>query len=138
MVPRGEQKPRSRKAGCRTDQSLEILVGLGDCVAIKAYICRVPSNSAQMLDDRRGLCSNRLAQLDATVEAMDSPCQDIAGSHVRLSSRSYIVSDELDIMRRALRDGQRATTAWVNARPTPRSCVAGSTETGPIPTIDER
>src|SRR6516165_6300231 len=97
MVPRGEQKPRSRKAGCRTDQSLEILVGLGDCVAIKAYICRVPSNSAQMLDDRRGLCSNRLAQLDATVEAMDSPCQDIAGSHVRLSSRSYIVSDELDI-----------------------------------------
>jgi len=105
MVPRGEQKTGSRKGGCRTDQSLEILVGLGDCVATKAYICRITSNSTQMLDNRRGLCSNRLAQLDTTMEAMDSARQDIAGWDVCLSSRSYVTSDKPDIERRALYNG---------------------------------
>src|SRR6516164_4636436 len=105
MISRGEQKAWSGKRPRRTDQRLEALVGLSDCVSKEGDVAGIASDPTHMLDDPGGLCVDRIAQLTVAIEAVHAAAQEIARRDVFFGGRSHLVPREFGVQRRTLDHG---------------------------------
>jgi hypothetical protein len=95
MVSRRKQKAWSGKRPRRTDQRLEALVGLGDCVSKEGGVAGVPGDPTHMLDDPGGIRVDRLAQFTAAIETMNPAAQQIARPDVLFGGRPRLVPLEI-------------------------------------------
>ena len=101
MVPRRQQKARAAELRGRSDQSHEIGIRFTDGMGEHTNASGVATNSTEVLDERRGLLLNQVAQFDLAVIAVYLMADAVAGWHIDGRGRANLIARECLPQRRA-------------------------------------
>ena len=98
----GTRNPPPGKAGGRSDQCLQAIVGLGDGVSEEGDVGAVGGDLAQMLDDPSRPLPDRITELTTAVVPVDPLAQRVASGDVAFHRRPHLVARQADPQRLAV------------------------------------